>query len=138
MDRANCRNKPRYADLGLYEEIIFLRSYFAGLWVVENVVPYYDPLVAPTRKVGRHLFWSNFDFAVEDVARPAGFISSGGQATADDLKEWLGIQYEGSIYYGSNHCPAQVLRNCVHPSIGLQIFDAATRANSTQEELCLS
>lgn len=126
MDRANCRNNPRFVDLRLYEEIIFLQTYHRGRWVVENVVPYYSPLIAPTKKVGRHLFWTNFEVNVQDVARPDGFIASKKQATASNLKDWLGISYEGSIYYGNNHCPAQVLRNCVHPLIGLQIMESAS------------
>lgn len=133
MDRANCRNKPRYADMRLYEEIIFLQTYHKGKWVVENVVPYYKPLITPTVQIGRHLFWSNFQFTVRDVARPAGFIASGGQATANDLKAWLGLNYEGNIYYADNHCPAQVLRNCVHPIIGAQILEAARTPNDQAE-----
>ena len=125
MDRANSRNAPRYPDLKLYEEILFLQTYHGGKWVVENVVPYYEPLIAPTVQIGRHLFWSNFQFTARDVARPQGFIASGGQASAQDLKEWLGLSYEGNIYYAGNHCPAQVLRNCVHPEIGRQVFEAA-------------
>ena len=125
MDRANCRNKPRYADLRLYEEIIFLQTYHKGKWVVENVVPYYKPMITPTVQIGRHLFWSNFIFEARDVARPARFIASGRQATATELKSWLGLNYEGNIYYADNHCPAQVLRNCVHPEIGAQILEAA-------------
>jgi DNA (cytosine-5)-methyltransferase 1 len=125
MDLANSRNSPRFPDLSLYEEIIFLKTYHKGKWVVENVVPYYTPLIPPTVQVGRHLFWSNFDFSVHDVARPDGFISSGGQATAESLKKWLRLTYEGNIYYKDNHCPAQVLRNCVHPEIGRQIFEQA-------------
>jgi DNA (cytosine-5)-methyltransferase 1 len=49
--------------------------------------------------------------------------------------EWLGIYYEENIYYKGNHCPAQILRNCVHPNLGLQIFnqrDSDTR-HSLQE-----
>ncbi len=128
MDRANSRNKPRYPDLKLYEEILFLQTYFKGNWVVENVVPYYKPLITPSAQVGRHLFWSNLPLSVppiDDVARPKGFIASGGQATADQLKKWLGLEFEGNVYYGKNHCPAQVLRNCVHPEIGRQVFDRA-------------
>ena len=41
------------------------------------------------------------------------------------LMDWLGIYYEENIYYAGNHCPAQVLRNCVHPDLGQQIFQAA-------------
>jgi DNA (cytosine-5)-methyltransferase 1 len=130
MDRANCRNRPRYADLKLYEEILFLQTYHKGKWVVENVVPYYTPLIAPTAQIGRHLFWSNFPITAHDVARPKGFIASGGQAKAEELKEWLGLSYEGNIYYAGNHCPAQVLRNCVHPDLGSQIIASAFRKES--------
>lgn len=125
MDRANCRNRPRYPDLKLYEEIIFLQTYATCPWLVENVVPYYTPLVPPSKQIGRHLFWSNFHFEAEDVPRPRNFIATRGQSTAGELKQWLGLNYEGNIYYQDNHCPAQVLRNCVHPSIGQQIFEAA-------------
>ena len=43
----------------LYEEIILLDSYFNGKYCVENVIPYYEPLIEP-QKLGRHCFWSNF------------------------------------------------------------------------------
>ena len=52
--------KPIYPDMSLYEEIIFLQYNFDKLWVVENVVPYYKPLIQAT-KLQRHMFWSNFD-----------------------------------------------------------------------------
>ena len=51
--------KPRYPDMKLYEEIIFLDTFFKGQYVVENVVPYYEPLI-PAKKRGRHLYWTNF------------------------------------------------------------------------------
>lgn len=48
-----------YPDLKLYEEIIFLDNFFDGKYVVENVTPYYEPLI-PAQKRGRHLYWTNF------------------------------------------------------------------------------
>jgi len=50
---------PKFPDMKLYEEIIFLDNYFKGKYVVENVVPYYKPLI-PAKKRGRHLYWTNF------------------------------------------------------------------------------
>ena len=38
------------------------------------------------------------------------------------MMEWFGIFYEENIYYGKNHCPVQILRNCVHPAVGEHIF----------------
>ena len=49
-----------YPDMKLYQEILFLQHYYkTGKWVVENVIPYYEPLV-PAIKRGRHLYWTNF------------------------------------------------------------------------------
>ncbi len=122
--RSGRNRKPRYPDFKLYEEILFLEHDFDGKWVVENVVPYYKPLIQPSSKVGRHLFWSNFDFVIEEVKSPKNMLSGGKkQSTKEDLMKWLGIHYEGNVYYNGNHCPAQVLRNCVHPLIGKQIIE---------------
>ena len=52
--------KPVFPDMKLYEEIIFLDNYFKGKYCVENVIPYYEPLV-PANKRGRHLYWTNFN-----------------------------------------------------------------------------
>jgi DNA (cytosine-5)-methyltransferase 1 len=121
MIRSGQNRRPRYPDMKLYEEILFLTHSYKGKWVVENVVPYYDVLI-PATKVGRHLFWTNFDIQVEDVKRPKGFIKPD-LTNKQALMDWLGIHYEENIYYGNNHCPAQILRNCVHPLVGKQIFE---------------
>ena len=109
----------------LYQEILFLTHFFKGKWVVENVKPYYEPLIKPTRILGRHLFWSNFPISVIKVDQPKNFINDDSPDKVQELKDWLGIQYTGNIYYKDNHNPGQVLRNCVHPSIGLSIFNDA-------------
>jgi DNA (cytosine-5)-methyltransferase 1 len=54
------KHPPVYPDMKLYEEIIFLDNYFNGKYVVENVIPYYEPLI-PAKKRGRHLYWTNFN-----------------------------------------------------------------------------
>ena len=53
-----------YPDLKLYEEVLFLQHYFKGKYVVENVIPYYDPLIT-AKKRGRHLYWTNFNLPNE-------------------------------------------------------------------------
>ena len=62
----NTKVETKYPDMKLYEEIILLETIskgenarFKGKYIVENVVPYYTPLI-PAQKRGRHLFWSNF------------------------------------------------------------------------------
>ena len=50
-----------YPDMKLYQEILFLQHYYkTGKFVVENVIPYYEPLI-PAKKRGRHLYWTNFN-----------------------------------------------------------------------------
>lgn len=51
--------KPIYPDMKLYEEIIFLEYHFKGKYVVENVNPYYEPMLNP-KKRKRHHYWTNF------------------------------------------------------------------------------
>ena len=51
--------KARYPDMKLYEEILFLQNFYKGKFVIENVIPYYEPLI-PAQKRGRHLYWTNF------------------------------------------------------------------------------
>lgn len=57
-NRENCT--AVYPDLKLYEEVIFLQNFFNGKYVVENVIPYYEPLIAANKR-GRHLYWTNFN-----------------------------------------------------------------------------
>ena len=124
MIRSGKNRKPRYPDLRLYEEILFLTHSFNGLWVVENVVPYYDYLIEPETVMGRHVFWSNCELNnIEDEPRPDNFINLTDVSGMRKLQEWLGIYYKKPVYYEGNHCPAQVLRNCVHPKLGRRVLD---------------
>ena len=50
---------PLYIDMNLWQEIIFLKHYFKGKWVVENVIPYYKVFVKYNAKINRHYFWCN-------------------------------------------------------------------------------
>jgi len=125
MMKATRHDVRKYPDMKLYEEIIFLKNFCKGKWVVENVKPYYSPLIAPSVSLGRHLFWSNFTISHFDTETPKGFITTGTSKQVEEMKKWLGINYEGNIYYKGNHCPGQVLRNCVHPKLGLHVFNEA-------------
>lgn len=111
----------RYIDISLYQEIIHLQHFYKGLWIVENVVPFYKPLI-PCVTVGRHAYWSNFDIGNYAEEIPKDFINLANVAGKRKLQDWLGIHYDENIYYGNNHCPAQILRNCVHPNEGLAIY----------------
>lgn len=126
MNKWTRHKRRQYVDMELYQQVLLLRHFFAGKWVVENVEAYFDELIPPTARIGRHIFWSNFpipDYTPPE--QPKGFINLCNLAGKRALQEWLGIHYPESIYYGNNHCPAQILRNCVHPLVGNHILDSA-------------
>lgn len=127
MMKATRHKRRVYVDMALWQEIIYLQHFYKCLWVVENVKPFYEPLIKPTAIIGRHYFWSNFHITDFQGPHISGFINRGTVQTSEELKDWLGIHYEGNIYYKDNHCPNQVLRNCVHPELGLHIFNCAIK-----------
>lgn len=106
-----------YPDMTLYQEILFLKHHAKGLWVVENVKPYYEPLI-PGKLVQRHLFWSNFE--ITDIDMKKDVIRT---AQIPDLQLHHG--FDLSKYKIPNK--RQVLRNCVYPELGLHILNCATK-----------
>lgn len=129
MNKFTRHNTVRFPDGKLFEEILFLKHWFKGKFIVENVVPYYEILLEP-KKLGRHLFWSNFDISDIRIPTPPNFINLATVEAKKVMMDWLGIHYEKNIYYGKNHCPVQILRNCVHPDMGLSIFTDMMRSVS--------
>lgn len=124
--------KMEYPDMRLYQEIIFLKHWFKGKWVVENVIPYYDLLIL-AKKVDRHLWWSNFNIGSIDIKRPFKMVT----AKIKDYEDFLG--YDLSGYKLENKI--KNLRNCIIPEIGLYIFNCAqniiTKENVNQGDLFL-
>ena len=68
-NRENC--DAVYPDFKLYEEVVLLDNYFEGKYVVENVIPFYEPLI-PSKKRGRHLYWTNFNLPNDIGERSEG------------------------------------------------------------------
>lgn len=105
-----------YPDMALYAEIIFLQTWAKCKWLVENVEPYYTPLIAPTKNMHRHLFWSNFKIGAIDVDQLQTCKKEDERAF---LEEEFG--YDLSPYSGIDKRKA--LRNCVVPELGKHILD---------------
>lgn len=106
--------KMRYSDMSLYQEIIFLDAFFNGKYCVENVEPYYTPLI-PATKIGRHLFWSNFVIpqfeAMDAIIR---------RFTRQELEQHHKIDLSG---YKGKQSKIKIGRNLVHYDTGLRIFN---------------
>ena len=113
--------EPVYPSMILYEEILFLQYHAEGRWVVENVKPYYKPLIEG-KLLQRHLFWSNFEIPKIDVEK-----DNIRTAQIPDLQKKYG--YDLSGYKLSNK--RQVLRNCVEPKLGLHILNNAALSDGT-------
>ena len=123
------KKQKQYIDFKLYQEIVLLKSWFKGKFIVENVNPYYEPLIKPTVILGRHPFWTNFqiqekEFKNIDITRSA----------SDDLLKERGIDM--TIFDVIKDVPEnrskdnrfermQLVRNMVNPEIGLYILNCA-------------
>lgn len=128
-------SRAKYPNLGLYEEIIFLQSFFKGKYCVENVIPHYKPLI-PAQQYNRHLFWCNFKIQTTSGNPPKQIQSIIAQNSKRKRK-----YYDGYIvnvkptedHFGFNLSQIKikerkdkVLRNCVNPETGLMILNCAT------------
>jgi len=108
-----------YPDMKLYEEIIFLEYYFEGKYVVENVIPYYEPLI-PAKKRGRHLYWTNFNLPMELGDRGIKISS-----TKDEVKYLCEFHEIDLTGYKGEQRKDKIARNLVDFEAGKTILDAA-------------
>jgi DNA (cytosine-5)-methyltransferase 1 len=123
-----------YPDMKLYEEILFLQHYFkTGKYVVENVIPYYEPLIA-AQKRGRHLYWTNFKLP-NDLNDRRFAISSAKQ----ELKGLCEFHNYDFNKYKGEQSVLKMARNLVDYEAGLTIFNTAlgivNKLNTNQESL---
>lgn len=109
--------KPIYLDISLYQEIIFLKTYFKGFWCVENVIPYYTPLIEGKR-IGRHIYWSNFEIPIIKVSSDK--IING---KISDYEKISGFNL--SKLHIKDTAKKVLLRNCVNSKVGLHILNSA-------------
>ena len=120
-----------YPEMDLYQQIILLQAYARKdtKWVIENVNPYYEPLIPPTKKLHRHFYWSNFPIGNFEVT---------------DERKHLNIKSNSTVY-GFNikdtdiKNKVKVLRNMVDPELGKHILECALgiirKENEQQLEL---
>ena len=116
------QNEALYPDMTLYQEIILLQQFAKNKWCVENVIPYYKPLIEGTI-LQRHIFWSNFyisnkqSFPKDDATITN--MRADSMVYCVDLKD---VKITNKI---------QILRNMVNPQLGLYILNQATKINKS-------
>lgn len=127
--------KPLYPDMKLYEEIIFLDNHFEGKYCIENVTPYYEPLI-PAKKRGRHLYWTNFNLPNDLKERKLDGIL----CTMIEEVNVLSIfhKYDFKKYKGEQRLD-KMARNLVDYEAGKTIFETAlniiSKSNTLQTQL---
>ena len=124
---------PTYPNLNLYSEILLLDYHFKGKYVVENVIPYYEPMLNP-KKRGRHLYWTNFNLPNDLKDRRFGISQTKNELNA--LSEFH--NYDFTKYKGSQS-KVKIGRNLVDYEAGKTIFETAlgiiTKSDIKQTEL---
>ena len=110
--------KKNYPDMKLYQEIIFLDNYFDGKYVVENVVPYYKPLITGIKR-DRHLYWTNFNLP-NNVGRKS--IDNFSKTDVESLSKYH--DYNFRKYKGTQSI-GKIARNLVDYEAGKTIFETA-------------
>lgn len=114
-----------YPDMKLYQEILFLTHYCKKIkWVVENVTPYYKPLIE-AQKVGRHLFWANFD--ISELKSETLFFPKDSLPT---LEKIYGVKLP-RIDFGVDK--RVLLRNMVNPEIGIHVLNCSQNTSGEKE-----
>lgn len=109
--------KKDYPDMKLWQEIIFLKSWFKGKFVVENVIPYYENFI-PAIEIDRHLFWTNFKVTPFAPQQKAIIRMQGGRGPFEEI---FGFDVSQSKIKDKR----KALRNCVHPETGLHLLNCA-------------
>ena len=112
--------KAIYPSMILYEEIIFLENYFEGKYCVENVIPFYEPLI-PVKNRGRHLYWTNFNLP-NDLGERTMFSNFIERGDIKELEEFHKIDLSG---YKGSQAKNKIGRNLVDYEVGKTILDTA-------------
>jgi len=112
------KSEATYPDMKLYQEILLLEHFFKGKYCVENVIPYYEPLIH-AQKRGRHLYWTNFILPNDLNERKAdNFI----YAKVSELSKFH--DYDFTKYKGEQRVD-KMARNLVDYEAGKTIFETA-------------
>ena len=127
---------PIYPDLKLYEEIIFLDNYFEGKFVVENVIPYYTPLI-PGNKRGRHIYWTNFNLPnILSKRKQSSGLMNG---VNNEIPQWCEYHEYDFYKYKGTQRNDKIARNLVDYEAGKTIIDTVlgiiTKQNIEQTKL---
>jgi len=111
------RKVKTYPDMKLWQEIIYLDQFCKVPWVIENVIPYYEPFLPKYTKIGRHFIWSNFKISV--IEMPKNEIGT-------MMKQYIGTGKHA-------HDKSLKDRNAVNSKLGLHILNCAINFSNPKD-----
>jgi len=121
--------KSVYPDMSLYQEIIFLEHHFKGKYVVENVIPYYEPILNPVKR-GRHLYWCNFTLPnILSKRNNSGYLNQ--KSILQNLIDFHDYDFKK---YKGNQRILKIARNLVDYEAGKTILETAVGIIKKQDE----
>ena len=131
----NAQGVIRYPDMKLYQEIIFLKHFFKGKYVVENVKPYYKPLIKAHER-GRHYYWTNFNLPNLLSDRKAPSMSMNRNRINNPIQALSKFHKINIADYKGKQAKEKMLRNLVDYEAGKAILETALniqKANNTKQ-----
>ena len=108
--------KPQFPDISLYQVILFLQLHTKRFkYVVENVRPYYKPLLKPSITIDRHVYWSNFNITDIKVDKMYRHNDVSYKSLKDfDMRKYKNIKNK-----------RQVIHNQVNYKVGKHILECS-------------
>ena len=125
--------KAVFPDMKLYEEILFLEHYFKGKYIVENVIPYYEPLIE-AKKRDRHFYWSNFNLPKNINSRHFDGLCQ----TKGELKKLCDFHKINLETYKGEQSKIKIARNLVDYEAGKTILETALNIHKAEQTNQLS
>ncbi|WP_407483451.1 DNA cytosine methyltransferase [Elizabethkingia anophelis] len=123
----NTKVETKYPDMKLYEEIILMETVskgenprFKGKYVIENVIPYYEPLIE-AQKRGRHLYWTNIKLPPVLSERKGVEIGN----SKNEVKKWCEFHDYNFYKYKGFQTTQKIARNLVDYEAGKTILETA-------------
>ena len=126
------RGRKKYPDMALYQEILWLKHFYKGKYVVENVTPFYKALIDPTVILDRHYIWSNFEISKKEFQRNYGEDGIYGRnvgGVTGQTRQVLAKAYGIDLPEKTKN-KRKLLRNAVLPEMGLHIFEELKRSKN--------
>jgi len=116
-----------YPDFALWQEVTLLQHFHENKWIIENVVPYYTPIIEASFKLDRHCFWSNIVVPYKKF-KPR-------EKSHKDINGGNDTIFGINLSKYNIKDKRRLLRNMVNPELGKHILDCALNTKKKKEKM---